>query len=271
MAFSAKRSSGRIFPKTDRTDANGAYRLDYLEPGKYRISMSGAKPEEVEIDGHKMTIHHSRQSQTVVIKDRDVTLNFEPLGDAQLTGIATYNGQPVSDVYVSIHIVADDPENIASLGGTNTDKEGRFGLRGLPSARIAIGFHKSDHLGAGGKRWSKVDTIDLTEKKELHYMAELEMEERPTLKLGDMAPEFEAKRLDGSTFRLADYRGKKAVLIDFWATWCGPCIDEIPTIKRIAETYRDQGLEVVGVSLDRDEQALRDFVQKRKAELCAGI
>ena len=135
MAFSAKRSSGRIFPKTDRTDANGAYRLDYLEPGEYGISMSGPKPEEVEIDGHKITIHHSGQSQTVVIEDRDVTLNFEPLGDAQLTGIATYNGQPVSDVYISTHILVDDPENIASLGGTETDEEGRFGLRGLPSAR----------------------------------------------------------------------------------------------------------------------------------------
>ena len=89
-------------------------------------------------------------------------------------------------------------------------------------------------------------------------------EERPALSVGDTAPEFEAKQLDGSTFRLADYRGKKAVLIDFWATWCPPCIDEIPTIKSIAETYRDQGLEVVGVSLDRDEQALRDFVREEK-------
>ena len=89
-------------------------------------------------------------------------------------------------------------------------------------------------------------------------------EERPTLSVGDIAPEFEAKQLDGSTFRLSDYRGNKAVLIDFWATWCPPCIDEIPTIKSIAETYRDQGLEVVGISLDRDEQALRDFVKEEK-------
>ncbi len=263
-AFPIKRSSGRIFSKTDYTDVNGAYRLDYLEPGKYGIFMSVPRSKEMEIDGHLITIHHSGQSRTVVIEDRDVTLNFEPLGDARITGIATYNGQPVSNVSVSTHILADDPEKIASLGGTETDKEGQFGLRGLPSARIAIRFRKTDHLGSGRKHWSKVDTIDLTNKKELSYMAELEMEEHKTLSLGDMAPEFEAKRLDGSTFQLADYRGKKAVLIDFWATWCGPCIDEIPTIKRIADTYRNQGLEVVGVSLDRDEKALRDFVKKEQ-------
>ena len=262
MAFSAKRSSGRIFPKTDYTDANGAYRLDYLEPGEYSILMSRPEPEEVEIEGHKMTIYHPGQSRTLVIEDSDVTLNFEPLGDARITGIATYNGQPVSDVYVSTRILPDDPENFVLLSGTETDKEGRFELRGLPSAWITISFRKMERLGSGGKRWSKVDTVDLTNKKELSYIAELEMEERPTLSLGDMAPEFEAKRLNGSTFRLADYRGKKAVLIDFWATWCSPCIDEIPTIKRIAETYRDQGLEVVGVSLDHDEQALRDFVKE---------
>ena len=264
MAFSAKRLSGRIFPKTDYTDANGAYRLDYLEPGEYGILMSGPEAEEVEIDGHKMTIHRPGQSRTVVIEDSDMTLNFGPLGDARITGIATYNGQPVSDVYVSIQVLADDPENFVLRSGAETDKEGRFGLRDLPSARISIRFYKRDHLDSGGKRWSKVDTLDLTNKKELSYMAELDMEERPTLSLGDMAPEFEAKRLDGSTFRLADYRGKKAVLIDFWATWCSPCVDEIPTIKSIAETYRDQGLEVVGVSLDRDEQVLRDFVKKEK-------
>ena len=261
-AFPLKRSNGITYPKTDQTDAHGAYRLDDLEPGEYRISVSA--PEEVEIDGRKRTIHRPVQSQTLVIEDRDVTLNFEPLGDTRITGVVTYNDQPVSDVYVRTHILADNPENFVSLSGTQTDKEGRFELRDLPSARIAIGFHKMDHRGSGGKRWSKVDTIDLRNKKELSYMAELEMEERPTLSLGDMAPEFEAKRLDGSTFRLSDYRDKKAVLIDFWATWCGPCIDEIPTIKRIAETYRDQGLEVVGVSLDRDEQALRDFVKEEK-------
>ena len=261
-AFPLKKSSGPVHPEMAHTDANGAYRLDDLEPGEYHISLNA--PEEVEMDGNTMTIHRPIQVQTLVIEDRDVTLNFEPLGDARITGVATYNDLPISDVYVSTHIVADGPENFVSISGTKTDKDGRFELRDLPSGRIAISLHKMDNPNSGGKRWSKIDTVDLRNKKELSYMAELEMEERATLSVGDIAPEFEALRLDDSTFRLADYRGKKAVLIDFWATWCGPCIDEIPMIKSIAETYRDQGLEVVGVSLDYDEQALRDFVKEEK-------
>ena len=127
------------------------------------------------------------------------------------------------------------------------------------------GIAITDTSGVSKNVYSVSSVVSLNEdsvKKELSYMAALDMEERPPLSVGDIAPEFEAKQLDSSTFRLADYREKKAILIDFWATWCGPCIDEIPKIKRIAETYRDQGLEVVGVSLDRDEQALRDFVKQ---------
>ena len=259
--FSTKRpsTSGPTRSKRDLIDATGAYRLDDLEPGEYIISVRA--PEELEMEEQTVVIHRTIQSQRLVIENRDVTLDFEPLGDARVTGVATYKGQPVSEVYVSSRILADDPMKSVSASSTQTDKEGRFELRDLPSARIEIRFFSSP---SSRKRWSKVDTIDLTDKKELSYRTELKMKEYPTLSLGDMAPEFEAKQLDGSTFRLADYRGKKAVLIDFWATWCPPCVDEIPTIKRIAETYRNQGLEVVGVSLDREEKALRDFVKREK-------
>ncbi|MCY3684353.1 MAG: redoxin domain-containing protein, partial [Gemmatimonadetes bacterium] len=252
-------TSGPARSKRDFIDATGAYRFDDLEPGEYIISIRAS--EELEMGERRVIIYRTIQSRRLVIEDRDVTLNFEPLGDARITGVATYKGQPVSGVYVNSRVLADDPQKTISTGGTQTDKEGRFELRNLPSARIEIRFFSNPR---SGKRWSKVDTLDLMNKKELRYLTELKMEERPTLSLGDIAPEFEAKRLDGSTFRLADYRGKKAVLIDFWATWCAPCVDEIPTIKRIAETYRNQGLEVVGISLDREEKALRDFVKREK-------
>jgi peroxiredoxin len=65
------------------------------------------------------------------------------------------------------------------------------------------------------------------------------------------APEFELKDADGKTVRLSDYKGK-VVLLDFWATWCGPCKIEIPWFIDFERKYKDQGFSVVGVSMDEE-------------------
>jgi len=63
------------------------------------------------------------------------------------------------------------------------------------------------------------------------------------------APDFELKDSDGRTVRLSDYRGK-VVLLNFWATWCGPCRIEIPWFIEFERTLKDRGFAVLGVSLD---------------------
>jgi len=69
--------------------------------------------------------------------------------------------------------------------------------------------------------------------------------------------------LNGSPFDPKSVAGK-VVLVDFWATWCGPCIAEIPNVLEQYEKYHDKGFEVIGVSLDDDAEALKAFVDEKK-------
>lgn len=87
--------------------------------------------------------------------------------------------------------------------------------------------------------------------------------ENPRLALEQLAPVFTVKTLDGSHFSLDQMQGR-VVLIDFWATWCVPCMKELPELKRIAKDFSGQPLVILSVSWDEDEQTWKDFVRKNQ-------
>lgn len=87
------------------------------------------------------------------------------------------------------------------------------------------------------------------------------------VRVGAPAPAFQAATLDGSarTRTLDDYRGQ-VVLLNLWATWCGPCVVEMPSIQRLYDRFRDAGLKVVAVAVDDPgyEQRILDFVREHE-------
>jgi peroxiredoxin len=84
----------------------------------------------------------------------------------------------------------------------------------------------------------------------------------PAGKSGGVAPDFELKSLDGKQVRLSDYRGK-AVLLNFWATWCAPCKIEMPWFVDLQKQYASQGLQVIGVAMDDSgEETIAKFAQQ---------
>ena len=79
--------------------------------------------------------------------------------------------------------------------------------------------------------------------------------------IGSVAPDFSLLDLDGNPVHLADLRGQP-VIVNFWASWCGPCVDEFPLLRAIAEEHADDGLVVLGIVYRDRSEAARAFMQQ---------
>jgi len=78
-------------------------------------------------------------------------------------------------------------------------------------------------------------------------------------------PQFTLSSLDGKTVSMKNL-SNKVVVIDFWATWCGPCREEIPHLNKLYSDYRGQGLEIIGISMDDGPEAVKEFARGMRME-----
>lgn len=81
------------------------------------------------------------------------------------------------------------------------------------------------------------------------------------LRIGVEFPDFQVEDINGKSLSLDQFKNK-VVLIDFWATWCPPCIDEMPNIVKTYEMYHDQGFEIIGISLDQNKNKFLRFIEE---------
>ncbi|HWX53796.1 MAG TPA: redoxin domain-containing protein [Verrucomicrobiae bacterium] len=131
----------------------------------------------------------------------------------------------------------------------------------FPDAIFADGqalahLKQDDAAKAQFERFAKMmPAEDPNRQRALRYISQ------PELARARMAPAFAVTTIDGQRVSLDDLKGK-VVLIDFWATWCGPCREALPHMRSIAKNFQGQPLVVLSVSLDSDEQKWKDFIEK---------
>jgi peroxiredoxin len=77
------------------------------------------------------------------------------------------------------------------------------------------------------------------------------------------APDFTLKGLDGKEYTLSSYKGKKVVMIDFWATWCNICKREMPVLESTYQEYKDKGVEFLGITLDENVKQITKVVESK--------
>jgi cytochrome c biogenesis protein CcmG/thiol:disulfide interchange protein DsbE len=80
-------------------------------------------------------------------------------------------------------------------------------------------------------------------------------------RVGSPAPDFTLPSVDGPPVRLADLKGRP-VFVNFWATWCAPCREEMPAMQALYERYRDQGLVLLAVNMEEDEARVRRWIEQ---------
>src|SRR3954466_1024463 len=89
--------------------------------------------------------------------------------------------------------------------------------------------------------------------------------------VGKASPVFTAPLLDGGEVRLEDELGKNVIVLDFWATWCGPCVKALPTVASVTREYRDRGVRFYAVDQGEDADTIRSFLKERQLEVTVAL
>lgn len=98
------------------------------------------------------------------------------------------------------------------------------------------------------------------------YVAKDRQTGRKIIESGDRAPEFRLQTLDNRSASLSDFQGK-VVMVHFWATWCPPCVEELPTIDKLYRTIADKNFQILAVSVDDGAPEVAAFLKQNKLDL----
>ena len=238
-AVLGKVEGDKLVPVDTLQSDNQSFRLDIKEPTLYILNAGGALCHFMMEPGDKV------QAGLVYVAD--------PSSHAQFR-VASAKGSKNMEVYRQFNDIilgATNPTTQALVPG-QLDQLLRNNNDVLISAFLVTYFEQ---------QFEQYATLYMAVRDGLikkyptnQFVAHIDSRLKSVLLPGMEAPDIAMKDADGNTHRLSDLRGK-VVLVDFWASWCGPCRKENPNVVKIYNKYHDQGLEIYSVSLDKTRDA----------------
>jgi len=171
------------------------------------------------------------------------------------------NGQLHESVYIQTNYKFSGEFHIENqpyiLDLVDGDARGRFIREKLVNVYIRIKEKDDPKPSRGGRLFELYEIenafYEIKEFAEDGSWIDFIKSPLPTAALGKLAPDMELIDMDGNTFKLSDYRGK-LLLLDFWPSWCKPCVAQFTEIKKILQNYKDQSLAVIGINIDKESR-----------------
>lgn len=176
---------------------------------------------------------------------------------------------PMGAMSFEVHVAAEGEPWVVALKPIMDEQQG---LGGMSMVMRFTDWKAAEELPAADKfavaeDWERVDDLMQSIMTQMMGGADMEMPEEVApvqgAGEGDPAVNFTLETLDGGSFTLADQAGK-VVVLDFWATWCPPCIAGLPVVTGVTKEYADKGVVFAGLNVQEDRETVQKFMDKKK-------